>query len=47
MRWDDDSPVAFKASGHTIHDFDLRFQMEEQGKIRSDIPFRWSMVTGK
>lgn len=47
MRWDKDSPVAFKASGHTIHDFDLRFQMEEQGEIRPDIPFRWSMVIAR
>lgn len=25
LKWDKDSPVSFKADGHTVHDFDRRF----------------------
>lgn len=45
MKWDKDSPVTFKADGHTVHDFDLRFQMEDEGLIYPDDKvFRWSML---
>lgn len=44
MQWDLDSPVPFKPDGHTVHDFDERFLMEDQGFIRPDEPFRWSML---
>lgn len=45
MKWDKDSPVTFKADGHTVHDFDRRFQMEDEGLIYSDDKvFRWSML---
>lgn len=30
LKWDNDSPVTFKADGHTVHDFDRRFQMEAE-----------------
>lgn len=44
LRWDDDSPVTFKTDGHTIHDFDRRFQLEDEGKIPTDRCFRWDML---
>lgn len=44
LKWDTDSPVSFHADGHTVHDFDKRFAMEEQGLLK-DRPFRWKYVT--
>lgn len=45
LKWDGDSPVTFKADGHTIHDFDRRFQMEDEGMISpDDRVFRWEML---
>lgn len=45
LRWDRDSPVCFKAHGHPLHDYDCRFQMEDQGLISpGDKRFRWTMV---
>lgn len=44
MKWDLDSPVTFHADGHTVHDFDRRFQLEDEGKIPIDRRFRWKML---
>lgn len=44
MKWDLDSPVSFKADGHTVHDFDRRFRMEEDGVVPMDNTFRWYAV---
>lgn len=44
LKWDADSPVAFKADGHTVHDYDRRFELEDDGMIRPDEPFRWAML---
>lgn len=44
MKWDLDSPVTFKADGHTVHDFDRRFQMEVERKIPMARTFRWEML---
>lgn len=45
LKWDKDSPRKFKADGKTVHDFDRRFQMEDDGLISSeDKIFRWSML---
>lgn len=44
MKWDLDSPVSFKADGHTVHDFDRRFQMESEGLIPAGRTFRWAML---
>ena len=44
LKWDADSPVTFKADGHTVHDFDRRFQFEDEGLIMPNEPFRWSML---
>lgn len=45
LKWDKDSPITFKADGHTLHDFDKRFQLEDEGFISPDDKiFRWKMV---
>ena len=44
LKWDLDSPVTFHSDGRTVHDFDRRFQMEDEGKIPTDRTFRWKMV---
>ena len=45
LKWDTDSPVTFHADGHTVHDFDRRFQLEDEGFITSDDKiFRWDML---
>lgn len=45
LKWDNDSPVSFKADGHTVHDFERRFQAEDDGLIYADDKmFRWSMI---
>lgn len=44
MKWDLDSPFSYHADGHTVHDFDLRFQLEDEGKVPTDRRFRWKML---
>lgn len=45
LKWDKDSPVTFKADGHTVHDYDRRFALEDEGLIHlDDCVFRWSML---
>jgi len=45
LKWDSDSPVTFHADGHTVHDFEKRFQMEDEHLISADDKvFRWSML---
>ena len=46
LRWDNDSPVTFDSKGHTLHDYERRFQMEDEGLISpNDKLFRWAMLT--
>ena len=44
MQLDLDSPVTWHPDGRTVHDFDRRFQMEDEGFVRADEPWRWSML---
>lgn len=44
LKWDKDSPVTFKADGHTVHDYDRRFQLEDERLVPSDRTFRWKMI---
>lgn len=45
LKWDKDSPVTFKADGHTVHDFDERFRLEDERLIDPNAKvFRWSML---
>lgn len=46
LEWDKDSPTTFRAGchgrqGHTVHDYERRFQMEDEHLLGVDIPF-WS-----
>lgn len=44
LKWDADIPVSFKADGHTVHDYDERFRLEDEGLIPENAPFRWSVL---
>lgn len=44
LKWDEDSPVTFHADGHTVHDFDRRFAMEDKRQIPTNRTFRWNML---
>lgn len=45
LKWDKDSPVSFHADGHTVHDFERRFQTEDDGFIAADDKnFRWAVL---
>lgn len=45
LKWDTDSPTTFHPDGHTVHDFDRRFQLEDDGLIAPDDKvFRWDML---
>ena len=45
LKWDKDSPVSFKPDGHTVHDFDARFALEDQGLITPSDPWKWAYLT--
>lgn len=44
LKWDLDSPTTFKSDGHTVHDYDKRFLLEELELVPKDIRFRWKML---
>lgn len=44
LKWDKDSPYSFKPDGRTVHDYDKRFALEEQGLVPTDRTFRWKMI---
>ena len=44
LKWDKDSPVVFKPNGRMVHDYDRRFQMEDDGVVPMDRTFRWDML---
>ena len=44
LKWDEDSPVTFHTDGHTVYDFDRRFQLEDEGFIKPGERFRWDML---
>lgn len=44
LKWDTDSPVTFKPDGRTVHDYDQRFQLEDEGLIYPNDRFRWDML---
>lgn len=44
MKWDLDSSVTFHADGHTVHDFDKRFLLEDKLLVPTDRRFRWKML---
>lgn len=44
LKWDSDSPTTFKSDGHTVHDYDKRFQLEDEGVIKPTDRFKWKTV---
>ena len=44
MKWDLDSPTTFKADGHTVHDYDRRFAMEDERIIDPSKPWFWKYL---
>lgn len=44
LKWDKDSPVPFHPDGHTVHDFDQRFQMEDLGLVSPDERWSWAYL---
>ncbi len=45
LKWDMDSIRVFHPSGHSVHDYDLRFQLEDEHHLVPDDPkFKWSML---
>lgn len=45
LKWDSDSIRTYHSDGHTVHDFDRRFQLEDEGLLSPDDKiFRWSML---
>lgn len=46
LKWDLDSPVTFRTDWRTVHDFDKRFALEDEGLIDTTLPFRWDMLEG-
>lgn len=44
LRWDIDSPTTFRADGHTVCDYEARFEAEDKGLVPIGKSFRWSML---
>lgn len=44
LKWDADSPITFHTDGHTVHDFDARFALEDEGLISKDERWSWSYL---
>ena len=44
LKWDLDSPTTFKPDGRTVHDFEKRFQMEDEGLILPEDPWKWGYL---
>jgi hypothetical protein len=44
LKWDLDSPTTFKADGRTVHDYDARFALEDEGLVLPTEKWRWSML---
>ena len=44
LKWDKDSPVTFHADGHTVRDFERRFQMEDDGFVCPEERWKWEYL---
>lgn len=44
LKWDTDSLVSFKSNA-TVHDFEERFALEDDGILQPNDVFRWSMLS--
>ena len=44
LKWDLDSPTTFKPDGRTVHDYEERFKLEDEGLIRADDRWYWGYI---
>ena len=44
LKWDNDSPITFRAEGLTLHDYDRRFALEDAGLLNPEKAFRWKSL---
>ena len=44
LKWDNDSKARFKSDMRTIHDYDARFALEDEGLISKDERWSWSYL---
>ena len=44
LKWDNDSLFSFKADGYTVHDYDKRFELEDQGLIKDSDRYAWKKM---
>lgn len=44
LKWDNDSQLTFRQNGHTVHDYDKRFKLEDAKLVPKDQRFRWRMI---
>ena len=44
LKWDNDSPFAFKTDGRTVHDYDKRFELEDQGLLKETERCAWKKM---
>lgn len=42
LKWDADSSVPFHPDGHTVHDFDERFRLEDEGLVSASDRWSWN-----
>ncbi|MBR4544906.1 MAG: hypothetical protein IKO14_02845 [Oscillibacter sp.] len=46
LKWDVDSKRHFRPDGHSVHDYERRFSMEEAGQLNpDDRSFRWKRIS--
>lgn len=43
-RFERDFKASVPPDGHTVHDYDERFRLEDDGLIPGNQPFRWSVL---
>lgn len=44
LKWDNDSPVSFHPDGRTVHDFDRRFAIEDEGYASLEAGWKWKYL---
>ena len=46
LKWDSDTLRTFKPNGHSVHDYERRFSMEDAGQLTpDDRSFRWKLIS--
>lgn len=47
LEWDSDSPIPFRATGQTLHDYDARYKFIDAGLVPEGRKFHWDMLKKK